>query len=360
MMSVEQEFARIPVIDCHMHVASIMNTNNLLEIVSEAGFHRASLLSMIDEKRVNYNPEVLLLKALHPEMFYAFGSLDYAFIFAGKPLQPVQDQVDRLRDIGFDGVKMVEGKPTYRKLLKIGFDDPFYKDYFERSFYKDYFERIEESKLPLLFHVADPEEFWDPEKVPGWAKAQGWFYDETYPSKDQLYREVDKVLDNHPDLKVIFAHFYFLSADIEAASDFLENHKNVHLDLTPGVEMYYNFSRKTEAWREFFMKYGDRILFGTDIFGGERVESALAKVRLVREFLETDQGLNLPRGTLEKIYCSNFHRIVGFRPRKLQLDLAVEECKRLAREEASLSLKPLEESAAWLVAEKMRSLTKSS
>jgi len=158
MMSVEQEFARIPVIDCHMHVASIMNTNNLLEIVSEAGFHRASLLSMIDEKRVNYNPEVLLLKALHPEMFYAFGSLDYAFIFAGKPLQPVQDQVDRLRDIGFDGVKMVEGKPTYRKLLKIGFDDPFYKDYFER---------IEESKLPLLFHVADPEEFWDPEKVPG-------------------------------------------------------------------------------------------------------------------------------------------------------------------------------------------------
>ena len=108
------------------------------------------------------------------------------------------------------------------------------------------------------------------------------------------------------------------------------------------------------------MKYEDRILFGTDIFGGERVESALAKVRLVREFLETDQGLNLPRGTLEKIYCSNFYRIVGFRPRKLQLDLAVEECKRLAREEASLSLKPLEESAAWLVAEKMRSLTISS
>jgi len=348
--TVETEFARIPVIDCHMHVTSIREASNVLEIVSEAGYHGASLLSIIDYKRVNFNPDVLLLKALHPEMFYAFGSLDYSFIFTGSRPQPLREQVDRLLNIGFDGIKMVEGKPVCRKLLKIRFDDPFYEDYFQR---------LEDTGLPLLFHVADPEEFWDPEKVPVWAKTQGWFYDQTYPPKEQFYEEVETVLEKHPRLKVVFAHFYFLSADMEAASSFLEEHENVHLDLTPGIEMYHNFSMKKEAWREFFMKYEDRILFGTDIFGGERVESALAKVRLVREFLETDQGLNLPRGTLEKIYCSNFHRIVGFRPRELQLDLAVDECKRLAREEASLSLKPLEESAAWLVAEKMRSLTKS-
>jgi len=336
------------VIDCHVHVMSIQESSNLLEIVSEAGLHRASLLSIIDDKRVNYNPDVLLLKALHPEIFYAFGSLDYSFIFTGDQPQPLRDQVDRLLDIGFDGIKMVEGKPIYRKLLKIGFDEPFYEDYFKR---------VEETGIPLLFHVADPEEFWDPVKVPVWAKKQGWFYDESYPPKEKFYREVDRVLEKHPGLKVIFAHFYFLSADIVAASSFLETHKNAHLDLTPGIEMYYNFSAKKEAWREFFTKYEDRIIFGTDIFSGERVESALAKVKLVRGFLETDEGLNLPRRTLEKIYCSNFQRIVGFKPRKLNLDLAVEECERIAREEARLSSRPLEETIAWIAAGKIRSLT---
>ncbi|MBO3842128.1 MAG: amidohydrolase family protein [Candidatus Brockarchaeota archaeon] len=341
------EFARIPVIDCHMHVTSIQETGNLLEIVSEAGFHRTSLLSIIDDKRVNFNPEVLCLKALHPEMFYAFGSLDYSFVFTSSKPQPLRDQVDRLLNIGFDGVKMVEGKPVCRKILKIRFDDPFYEDYFAR---------LEETGLPLLFHVADPEEFWDPVKVPVWAREQGWFYDQTYPPKQQFYKEVDTVLEKHPGLKVVFAHFYFLSADIAAASSFLEKYKNVHLDLTPGIEMYHNFSMKREAWREFFVKYEDRILFGTDIFGGERIESALAKVQLVRGFLETDEGLNLPRHTLEKVYCSNFQRIVGPRPRKLDFDLAVEECGRLAREEALLSSRPLEETVAWTVAGKIRSL----
>jgi len=348
LFTVETEFAKIPVIDCHMHVTSIRDVDNVLEIVSEAGFHRASLLSIIDDKRVNFNPEVLLLKALHPEMFYAFGSLDYSFIFTGIQLQQLREQVDRLLSIGFDGVKMVEGKPVYRKLLKIRFDDPFYEDYFAR---------LEETGFPLLFHVADPEEFWDPEKVPVWAKAQGWFYDQTYPSKEQFYKEVETVLDKHPRLKVVFAHFYFLSANMEAASSFLEKHRNAHLDLTPGIEMYRNFSMEKEAWREFFVKYGDRILFGTDIFGGERIESALAKVQLVRGFLETDEGLNLPRHTLEKIYCSNFQRIVGPKPRRLSFNLAVEECERLALEEARLSSQPLEETVARLVAGKIRSLS---
>lgn len=343
-----KEFARIPVIDCHMHFTGIGEVSNMLEIISEAGFHRASLLSLIDEKRVNHNAGILLMKALHPEIFYAFGGLDYSSIFIGCSSLPLAEQVDRLMKIGFDGIKMVEGKPIYRKMLKIRFDDPFYEDYFER---------VEETGLPLLFHVADPEEFWDHEKIPGWAKEQGWFYDHTYPQKGQFYREVDKVLDKHPDLKVIFAHFYFLSADIGAASNLLENHRNVHLDLTPGIEMYYNFSMKTEVWREFFIKYQDRILFGTDIFGGERIETALTKMRLVREFLETDQGLNLPQYVLEKIYYGNFCRIAGFKPRKLQIDLAIEECERLAKEEASLSSKPLERTTAGITVERMRCLS---
>jgi hypothetical protein len=90
------------------------------------------------------------------------------------------------------------------------------------------------------------------------------------------------------------------------------------------------------------------------------VETEFARIPVIDCHMHVTSIREASKRALEKIYCSNFNRIVGFRPRKLQLDLAVEECKRLAREEAFLSLKPLEETVAWLVAEKMRSLTKSS
>jgi len=340
----EPEFESIPVVDCHLHLTSYEDISNLLEIVSEAGFHRVSALSIIDEKRINHNPDVLLLKTLHPEMFYAFGSLDYSLL-NGVSAPSLPNQVDRLLEIGFDGIKMVEGKPVYRKILKIRFDD---------HFYDEYFKRVEEAGLPVLWHVADPEEFWDPEKVPIWAREQGWFYDDTYPSKEELYEETENVLNRHPALKIIFAHFYFISADIETAERFLDTYRNVNLDLTPGIEMYSNFSKRLEEWREFFIRHQDRILFGTDIFGGEKVETALAKVMLVRSFLELEEGLNLPRPVLEKIYFKNFQRIVGRRPRRLRLDLAAEECGRLARQEAVLGSKPVEETAAWRVKNRIK------
>ena len=360
-----KDFNRIPVIDCHVHFTDIKKIDLMLNIVSEADFHRASIVCTINRDKINFNPETLVLKALHPELFFIFGGLDYFSLLKGGSRPTILKQVDSLSKIGFDGVKMVEGKPTVRKLLNIRFDS---------EVYEGYFKCLEETGFPLLFHVADPEEFWDPQKVPSWAKQHGWFYDSTFPSKQQLYEEVGNVLDRHSGLRVVFAHFYFLSADMEAASRFLENYRNVHLDLTPGIEMYYDFSAKRDHWRDFFMKYQDRILFGTDISSENSVEEATARAWIVRKFLETDSefyppsqsdsllegprtpfmGLNLSRGALEKIYCENFRKLAGFRPRKLDLELATEECDRLAEEEATLKSKPVRETTAAYAATYLR------
>ena len=43
-------------------------------------------------------------------------------------------------------------------------------------------------------------------------------------SKEELYAEVDEVLRRHPNLRVIFAHFYFLSADLPRAARFFDAH----------------------------------------------------------------------------------------------------------------------------------------
>lgn len=183
-------------------------------------------------------------------------------------------------------------------------------------------------------------------------------------------------MDRHGDLRVIFAHFYFLSGDISAASALLDNYKNVYLDITPGIEMYYNFTNNRSSWRDFFIKYQNRILFGTDASSEQNVESALARIWFVRNFLETDSDfsmpresdsllkgpkesfidLSLPRSVLEKIYYDNFKNIVGQMPRKLNLDLAVEECYRIAAEEAVLKGKSVHETLAAMIAEQLKNL----
>ncbi len=64
---------------------------------------------------------------------------------------------------------------------------------------------------------------------------------------------------------MIFAHFFFLSAQLPRLAELFERFPNMHVDLTPGIEMYHNFSRNPQATRDFFLRYQERILFGTDI-----------------------------------------------------------------------------------------------
>jgi len=333
------ELCDLPVVDCHVHFINIDSTDKMLEIIKKAGLKRMNLLSVAAPMRLNFNPEEIYVKAVHPNLFYAFGGLDYssAFLGSAKAEPSLTKQVDTLTEIGFDGIKMIEGKPFSRKIFKTPLNS---------EFYREYFEYVESLQFPILSHVNDPEEFWDPEQIPPSAKAAGWFYDETYPKKEELYAEVSNVLRNCPDLKVIFAHFYFLSGDLERASRLLEEYKNVHLDITPGSEMYYNFSARREDWREFFIRYQNRIFFGTDISDRSNVENAVNHVRRIRRFLETDEpitwgtypkkkepliGFKLPKHVLGKIYAENFERIVDKKPRKLNLEAAISECQRIAR-----------------------------
>ncbi|MEM3041898.1 MAG: amidohydrolase family protein, partial [Nitrososphaerota archaeon] len=224
-------FLKTKIIDCHVHFEDIDHADLMISILKEARFERMNIVSAVSSFRVNFNPEAIYMKTVHPEFFYAFGGLDYSSVSSGSgEAEPsLIKQVDAMRQVGFDGIKMVEGKQTERKRLNIPFDS---------KFYKEYFEYVESLQYPLLFHVNDPEEYWDLDQIPSWAIQRGWFYDETFPTREQLYNEVGNVLENCPDIKVIFAHFYFLSADIERASKLLDDYKGVHLDLTPDPVMY--------------------------------------------------------------------------------------------------------------------------
>jgi predicted TIM-barrel fold metal-dependent hydrolase len=125
---------------------------------------------------------------------------------------------------------------------------------------------------------------------------------------------------------VVFAHFFFLSADLERAAAFLDRWPSVCFDITPGSEMYHNFSKRPAEWREFFVRYQDRILFGTDntAHTGDQIKWAAQNVERVRGFLETKTafsgpGLALPQDVLERVYHGTFERVFGATPRPLDM-----------------------------------------
>jgi predicted TIM-barrel fold metal-dependent hydrolase len=339
----------IPIVDGHIHLNHLERIDDVVALMDAAHLYRANLVCTPNPGPINHNPALMAFKARFGERAYISGALDYSQVFANRERMPdiLANQVHALRAIGFDGLKMTEGKPTKRKYIPIPLDAPEYDGLWAA---------LEALQMPVVLHVGDPELFWDPERCPPRARERGWYYGTgDYPLKEELHAEVEHVLQRHPRLKAILAHFHFLSADLERAGRLLDRHPSVCLDLAPGSEMYNNFTRAnghargTNAARDFFLRYQDRLIYGTDTTTGQ-MERALGRQWAVRTFLETDraftppvglerwlepdlpafQGISLPRQVLAKIYRANLERLYGPAPAPLDWEAALAEIRRMA------------------------------
>ena len=314
-----------PIIDAHTHIMKSNKAIKQLRKVKKVfGYERINVLSIELMANSLQNPRALVYKLCNPSD-YAFGSLNHNINV------PFLDQLKQMENLGFDGIKMIEGKPDSRLKSNLPLND---------KAYDEYYSYLEEKQIPLLLHVADPEEFWDEEKVPVWAKKAGWFWgDEKFPKKEELYKEVDDMLNKFPNLVIILAHFYFLSADLERADKFLEEHPNVYFDITSGKEMYFNFSKRPKDYREFFTKYQDRIIYGTDNIDIDNPEASIDMQifnNMQMDFLTTTKeffawkdkviGIDLDEEVLDKILHDNFYNIVK-KPNKVDKEEAIKYCK---------------------------------
>ena len=232
-------------------------------------------------------------------------------------------QYKELMEIGFDGIKMLEGKPSEHK--RIG------KNLNCKALNALYRE-IEKDGTHLLMHSNDPDEFWDKDRAPEWAVVRGWVYlDGTYASYDEIKRQTIKILENYPNIKMTLAHFFFLSKNPEALEELFEKYPNLCLDLTPGGEMYVSFYNNYDYYKEFFNKYSNRLIFGTDRTypGDENFANWVYEV--VITFLDTDKvkkgyddkelkGLGLAKDKKDAIFFGNFESRVGKEPKKINKD----------------------------------------
>lgn len=357
------------IIDNHVHLGELSGIPSVLQVARELNYTAVNLVCISERERINGNPAAFVAKSLYPDSCYVFAGLDLSTIRTnGKfPSPPLNRQVDALIELGADGLKMLEGKPDCRKELGIGLDD---------LELEPLFARLEETRFPLVFHVADPEEFWNPEMLPAWAAEAGWGYDDSFPSKGQLYLEVERILKRHPLLRVVFPHFMFLSRHLSSAAGLLDCYPGVYLDLSPGIELLYNLSDDPEFTREFFLRYYDRILFGTDIDSSMTLTQGSYRAQILLRWLSTEdefripagadallgnpedgliRGISLPEQVLGAILAENFERFASPRPHRLHTGLASEEMRRQAVNESKMRGIPLEQTLAFQAADMLGS-----
>ena len=336
-------YQSFPLCDTHMHLVyqdSLEKTIKIYtDIMDHFHYERIVLLAMHHSLKGDdpaNNAKVLYCKsvmnAANPDRkVYAYGGI-FHYYDGRDTAEGYLRQIQLMDALGFDGIKLLDGKPQNRKKLGRRLDDKIFDGFYGYA---------QEHGLPITLHLGDPAPFWDVKKIPQWALEKGDFYDESYPTLEQLRGEVEGILTKFPKLRLNLAHFYFLGDDIEACIRFFETWENVFFDICPGGEMFVGFSERVDDWRQFFQKYADRIYFGTDTYNmfysdnledyenGYGVGLRNNQCRLMLEksepFVDQYLGrlvpLNLDHDTLQKIYHDNCVRRLG-EPREVAGELA--------------------------------------
>ncbi|MBQ9976156.1 MAG: amidohydrolase family protein [Clostridia bacterium] len=234
---------------------------------------------------------------------------------------PYELQAEKLLDLGCDGIKIMND-PDLRRYVGCGPNDKK----FEKMF-----ELLQERGTPINMHVNNPRFFWDNGMVGA-----------DFISFDKAHKEVLEMLDKFPKLNITFAHFMFLSDDPDEATRIMDKYPNVRFDLTPGGEMFVNFSKNPSYWHDFFTEYSTRILFGTDSNSIKSINEGLnrmvynALTNSHDEYVQPNiygrdwhlRGLALGNETVNRICYHNFIDFVG-EPKPVNEELFYECCQRV-------------------------------
>jgi len=294
---------------------------------------------------------MMALKTRDTSNIYAFAGLHYHLPNQPKDAEDYLSQVKRYHEMGFDGIKRVESIPWIRKLVgDIPMDSPVYDGFYEY---------LQKNQIPIFWHVGDPETYWSEEDCPQWAKDKGWtYYDGSYIGNAQMYGEIDIVLERYPKLRIVFDHFYFLSGDLDRAAKFLDKWETVYFTFSPGCEMFYNFSEDPNRTKEFFIKYQDRLMHGTDLGYSEdeweetaqmKLKEADNTIKTMRRFFETNDtfiadpkvgsmwnrgddtltGIGLDNHVLRKIYVQNYMKFIARNTRRINYNKLLEYANEL-------------------------------
>jgi len=144
------------------------------------------------------------------------------------------------------------------------------------------------------------------------------------PSYEQQMAARDRLLAQHPKMRFTGVHLASLEYDVSRLARFLDAHPAVSVDVAARIgQLQYQSQRDRERVRAFFIKYQDRLMYGTDLAQSAEQDDAgfvsdmdtvwrrdwryfvTADSLAVPELDKPVRGLSLPRKVVDKLYRIN-------------------------------------------------------
>ena len=187
-------------------------------------------------------------------------------------------------------------------------------------------QRAAELNVPVLWHCSDPIAFFRPtdeknERQEELYRHPEWsFYGKDFPTHQSLIDARNRVIERHPKTTFICAHMADIPEDLAKLGSYLDRYPNMNVEIAARVS---ELGRQPYTARKFFLKYSDRILFGTD--GVPPVSELVPHWRFLETFDEyfpyednpfppqgfwNIYGIGLPDDVLKKVYHENAERLI--------------------------------------------------
>jgi hypothetical protein len=148
-----------------------------------------------------------------------------------------------------------------------------------------FWSKCGELGLPVFIHAADPREYWYPLVYNSFhygSRTEEQQYDKIpgMPRWEDLIEQRDGIVRKHPKTTFIGAHFGSMTFDLQGLAERLDRFPNFHVECAARLRILGRLNPK--AVRDFFTKYQDRILFGTDsmVLFGRRAGSGTKNILL--------------------------------------------------------------------------------
>ncbi len=206
---------------------------------------------------------------------------------------------------------------------------------------------IEAAHVPLIAHQAEPKNCWLPLDQMTTENDRSYFRDHPeyhmflhpdQPSYESLMAHRDAFVGRYPHLRVVGAHLGSLEWSVTALAAYLNKYPNATVDMAARMtQVQYQSVRDRARVRAFFIRYQDRILYGSDLSqnpptASERAQNPPATgasfAKEADDFWRSDwaylatatsqridaiaadvRGLALPRTVIDKIYWHNARRV---------------------------------------------------
>lgn len=301
---------RFAAIDYHNHLDS-QSPREVLRVMDECGVEKVVNITMLTGKDALESIDKFHREA--PDRFATIGWMDWTGVERADFTQVTLGRLEKLVEHGACGIKFWKDlgltvKDASGELLRV--DD-------ERL--APIFDKAAELRIPVMFHTADPDAFFKPidrynERFEELASHPDWSFHGSAVSKPSLLQQRDRVIARHPKTTFVCAHLAEGSENLGYVAGLLNRNPNLYVDISARIS---ELGRQPYSAREFFLKYPDRILFGTDLL------PTVEMYGLYYRFLETADeyfeypshasrqgrwniyGLFLPDEVLSKVYREN-------------------------------------------------------